>query len=788
MDSSFLTDLKNTGYIHKPLPIREELSLEERLLKKEVLGRRVLWEDGKLDAWKHSGLGSIELGRDEALKRTVFRMTGPVKADRWPEGASPDGDYSNYGSLIAHLKVNDEDWNSYNRISFRVKPDCPGMRAVHLNMCLKNDGEIKVPDVFFREGCHVINLKNRVWNSCIWEFPDLPRDKVTEIMFYVFVCGKDISTGDYLQYDFDSIELQRVEKPEKALGWDCAPGMISFSTTGYWIDGLKTAIGNINADSFNIVEQATGRIAFSAPVKTVVNSKGSFSILDFTEMNVPGRYRIAAGDVITESFEIGSRIMDEAVWKVINFLYCERCGFPVSGRHGACHQDIIAEHNGVKLAFSGGWHDAGDVSQQMAQTAEVTHALFEMAGRLKSDTALYSRLMEEAEWGLDFVLRMRFGDGFRVTSAGATRWTNGLIGDMDDVAARVHNHAFENFLCSGIEAFASIALKEWDPELSWRCGVAAAQDYGFALARFEDAGVEQANMYEHTYNSSLSQYYATASWAASQIFEAIGEPYYAGEARKFAGLMLECQETGDAKLPLSGFFYRDSTKKTIVHFNHQSRDQIYVQALEALCRTQKDHCDLPEWEKGMRLYGQYLKDIMKYTEPYGMIPAGLHCMDEADDTETFKLLHLHTTFENEHENYIQQLKNGVQVGDKHYLRSFPVWFSFRGNTAVHLAMGKAAALAGRYFDDRELIQIAREQLYWIAGKNPFGQSLMYGEGSNYAQQYAVLPGEMVGELPVGIQTRGNEDVPYWPQGNNATYKEAWTTPAGRWLWVAADIL
>jgi hypothetical protein len=38
-------------------------------------------------------------------------------------------------------------------------------------------------------------------------------------------------------------------------------------------------------------------------------------------MNVPGRYRIAARDVTTESFEIGSRIMDEAVWKVINFLY-----------------------------------------------------------------------------------------------------------------------------------------------------------------------------------------------------------------------------------------------------------------------------------------------------------------------------------------------------------------------------------------------------------------------------------------------------------------------------------
>jgi hypothetical protein len=64
---------------------------------------------------------------------------------------------------------------------------------------------------------------------------------------------------------------------------------------------------------------------------------------------------------------------------------------------------------------------------------------------------------------------------------------------------------------------------------------------------------------------------------------------------------------------------------------------------------------------------------------------------------------------------------------------------------------------------------------------------MYGEGSNYAQQYAVLPGEMVGELPVGVQTLGNGDEPYWPQANNATYKEVWTSSASHWLWLAAEL-
>lgn len=46
---------------------------------------------------------------------------------------------------------------------------------------------------------------------------------------------------------------------------------------------------------------------------------------------------------------------------------------------------------------------------------------------------------------------------------------------------------------------------------------------------------------------------------------------------------------------------------------------------------------------------------------------------------------------------------------------------------------------------------------------------------------------MTGEMPVGIETLEDEDVPYWPTGNNATYKEVWLTPAGRWLAILADL-
>jgi hypothetical protein len=179
-----------------------------------------------------------------------------------------------------------------------------------------------------------------------------------------------------------------------------------------------------------------------------------------------------------------------------------------------------------------------------------------------------------------------------------------------------------------------------------------------------------------------------------------------------------------------------------------------------------------------------LKKLAAYTLPYPMISSGVYHIQEHLDEKSFNYQHL-LTDHRAREDYVNQLEHGVKLNDSYYLRRFPVWFSFRGNNAVILSTGKAASLAGAYLQDRTLMEIAEGQLQWIVGKNPFGQSLMYGEGYRYAQQYSVMSGEMTGEIPVGIQTSGNEDEPYWSQFNNATYKEVWTGNAGKWLSIIA---
>ena len=775
-------ELRESLYIHRPLPLHREHSLEASFTQKTVLKRCFLYgAEGGTVRPEANGTASL------TVEDGILEMHAPLRTSHWPEGASEDGDYTNYGTARLDLHCETQDWRGFHRLRFSVFPEISGARIAHLNVAVENRGEIPLPDRYWREGATVFDLECGRWNECIWEFAAMPRDAICRVMLYVFCSGFDTAGSRELCYRFRDLCLERVSTPEHEHGWQPEGEQILLSSAGYFPEGKKTALATGRTEEFCLIDVQSGETVFRAPAGEIHNDKGIFRELDFSAFTQEGLYRLCAGEMQSSVFPITVGLARESVWKMINFLFCERCGFPVPGRHQACHLDTLAVHEGLKLSFAGGWHDAGDVSQQAAQTAETVMALFEAAGRCKSDTPLYLRLMEEAQWGLDFILRTRFTDGFRATSAGATRFTDNLIGSFDDVMVRVHDHAFENYLFAGVEACAALALRGYDDALAENALRAAREDYGFACKVFAERGVEPAHRYEHTYNSGLSQYYAVSIWAASCLYEACGEESYALQARLTAAKLLLCQERGE-RAPVMGFFYRDETHREIVHFNHLSREHQFAQSLTALCRTQQDAEERADWEEALRLYGEYLKAIAANTAPFGMLPAGIHRLDEAENRELFPFLHVDCDYDAEKENYAAQLAAGRDLGDGFVLRNFPVWFSFRGNNAVLLSAGKAASLTGRYFNDPELLQLGREQLYWLWGKNPFGQSLIYGVGERYCRQYAVLCGECVGEVPVGIETRDNEDVPYWPQNNNATFREIWIGAVCRAMLLCADYL
>ena len=73
----------------------------------------------------------------------------------------------------------------------------------------------------------------------------LARDKVTKISFAFDVFNKKRTMGDFLRFDVDAVELQKVENPETVKCWMPAQIRIIFSTTGYSIESPKSSIVNV---------------------------------------------------------------------------------------------------------------------------------------------------------------------------------------------------------------------------------------------------------------------------------------------------------------------------------------------------------------------------------------------------------------------------------------------------------------------------------------------------------------------------------------------------------------
>jgi hypothetical protein len=166
----------------------------------------------------------------------------------------------------------------------------------------------------------------------------------------------------------------------------------------------------------------------------------------------------------------------------------------------------------------------------------------------------------------------------------------------------------------------------------------------------------------------------------------------------------------------------------------------------------------------------------QYTQPYGVLPASIYKDDEYTQVP-----------ENLRESYRRQVLNGIEIGKGYYLRLFPVWSSRRGHFGTMLSQTKGLAAAAQLRGRLDLVSLAQQQVQWVVGRNPFVQSTMYGEGYDYAPQYSELSGDMVGSLPVGIQTRADNDLPYWPAGSCYNYKEVWVHPAARWIFIMRDL-
>ena len=763
-----------------PMQANYEDGAEFRWLNKKVLDSRLLDSMEDLAAWSFTGAGEMTLtdvhAKDGRYSLRIRSTTNVAQVDGSGE----------WEDLVATRKFPAEDWSRYNRISVWVYPDVIGAPAVSCSLVLHNDGSHKLPDPY-NEGRHEsIILKNHTWNHVVWEIAPLDRDRVTALEFAYSLPKKFPDPGDQTILDIDQLELQSVIA-DHVEGWDVAPGKIAFSNSGYTIGSSKSAIASdLSARKFSVIDLKSGQIVLTKPVVPTTTPLGKYQVMDFSEVRQPGTYAIKAGDTQTRSFRIGDDAWRDSIWKAINFMYSERCGTEIPGIHGRCHQDIYTLHGDERIVVNGGYHDAGDLSAT-GNTPGMVYAVLSLADSLKrqgEDPVLYNRLLEEARWGLNWILKTRFGDGYRSTGQLVSYWTDGIMGTADDRFGQAVNNPEWNFRVSGVEALAARIFKDSDPELAKRSLMIAEEDWKYAVD-----GLRNAPPLAQVYGAQDELERTSFGVVASvELYLATGDDRYAQQAIVLGDQVLSSQERDlqPWKIPLTGYFYTSPKRENLFHRFHIGQEQEPIIALVRLCEAFPQHDKWMKWYSAVVLHSQYyLKAAAVVDEPYAVLPAAVYRESEAKlIPEAKNWTPLRAA---DRDAYVEEVRRGIPLGGENYLRRFPVWFDFRGNSSVLLSEAKALSAAGRLRGDLEAEDLAQKQAQWLVGRNPFASSVMYGEGYDWTPLYSVRSGQMVGALPVGIETKGFADVPYWPNQICWTYKEVWTQPVGQWIWLMDDL-
>ena len=771
-DTKLAKQLEDSRYLRltmKPDPDDAGLT---RWAAKEVLKSRELPLLENFNTLKITGPGTLHID-----KETTISGKGSVRLDAPASLAIKPSTNRCYAMPEVTLPLNREDLRDYNRFSAWIYIDAPGVYLVFGGVKLHNDGIKVMPTPGRFEGQHFETFTPGKWQRIIWEIPDLYRDCVTGFSFNVLLAGAPAGASERMSMYVDDMRIEKVEA-ENSRGFNLRKNAIAYSHSGYKSGARKQAlVQNIKDASFKLYNEETGEVAYESKGKTM---KNGFVTLDFSDLNTPGRYTIAVDNLVSKPFAIGDDAYLATAWRTLNFFYAERCGYDQPGIHQECHQDVFCVHpDGRKISVAGGWHDAGDMTQGIGNTADGGIAMLELADAVKGkDKILYERLLEEARWGLNWTLRTRFGDGYRQGGLVIGLWTKNILGDKDDMESAARNSPSDNLTAASYCAMAVPHFEEADPVFARWCRNTAIEDFQFAI--------DVMGLNNNTRNEA--ELSALATVTAMRLYRLTKEQKYIDWATRFAKVVMDCQQLErrkDWSMPLRGFFYETAEKKRILAYYHQSREHLPIQGLAMLLTDVPNHTDASLWKESCQAYADYLHDMANIIEPYGILPSAIY---EVNNTDYSTLYHegdavgLPTL-----EEYNAQVKNGIQLSKTHYLRRFPVAYQFRGFHAIHMGKAKAGFILARLLKDEELKHIATRQLEYIIGYNPFAMSTIYGDGYDYPLLYGAYAGDVVGAVPVGIETFENDDEPYFPMQNNCTYKEIWTHTTARVLWLAAEL-
>ncbi len=762
-----------------PLETPVENSLLTKWAGKQVSDSILIDDMEGNGGWKmNNGIATLQYTDEHSVDgcrslryHTSLRDTAHIAL---PENRSPWGSFGGQqggGASFGITFDEPQDWSEYNRVSIWVYIHPSANHNHHFFLEVINEGT-DYNTVTPRKDTAVQDLEAGEWHNVVWEITNMERDKVKHFNIFQTLIGYDDVIGEeFVTYDFDRLQLQRVDA-DNYEGWTVPEHQFAFSHIGYRPDDLKQALTAASSEkTFQLLDEK-GRVAYAGDAELVQTNNGTFSQLDFSDFSTCGTYRLKYGSSVSKSFPIDEDVWLEPMFCGINFYFCQRCGYDVPGIHSVCHKDWQGFHEDERKAINGGWHDAGDLSQGYYRTAIGAYVLMRNLILVKDNPALAdlaAKLKDEALWGIKWLLKTRFHDGHHISWARQRIYSDNEIGTIDDVVIKAVNVPWENFLGAAVLTLAQSLYPELTAE---------------ELEEMEEAALDNWEQAYKTGGDWNSSSYLEASWGAISsvfLYEKTGDEKYRNSAIRFGQLLTGCQEqVFQEGIPVTGYFFTDSERRRPVYNNHGAFNEAPMLALRTLCQAFPEHEDWINWYSSAVIYSDFfMKRGSVIAAPFYLVPNAVY--RKAD-------MLAHRNEYNRKYNMIQY-NDGTRLNENYAIRTFPIWDGelFHGGTSCHLSGSWALAEASRLRNDETGMQLVGKQLEWTFGRNPFDQTLMYGVGYNFTPQFAYCTKNIVGSLPVGMDSMRGDD-PYWHGSAYATSKEMWIAPVNRFMGTVATYM
>ncbi|EJB8571660.1 glycoside hydrolase family 9 protein [Vibrio parahaemolyticus] len=520
-------------------------------------------------------------------------------------------------------------------------------------------------------------------------------------------------------------------------------------------------------------EQTVATFAVEEQGKVANWHQGYFYLIDFSSFTDSGDYFLQVEDSRSSSFTVGEHILlDQTLSDVIHYFKSQRCG----GVFDQQDRQVPVLNANQTVDVHGGWYDAsGDVSKYLShlsyanylnpqQTPMVVWNILKGLSLLEGseDIAAFTRtrLIEEALFGADFLVRMQNEKGFFYMTV-FDKWSKDTAQREICAYETQLGHKFDDYQAGfrqgGGVAIAALAAAS-------RLGVHGEYDqqkYRNAAENGYWHLKEHNTQYLNDGEENIIDEYC-ALLASVELFKATKETRYLEESRLWAQRLVA----------------RQMSDEQIQHFWSANQDgsRPYFHAAEAglpviaLCEYLAIEDDSVPTESVKRIVNRAcefeIKISNKVTNPFGYPRQYVKGVNESK-RDAFFVAH------NNESGYWWQGEN-ARLGSL--------------ATMAYLAQPHIASQKIQ----QQLSVFAQDALNWIVGLNPYDMCMLDGHGRNnpdYLPQYGFFnaKGGVCNGITGGFEDE--EDIAFNPPAQkddmlqNWRWGEQWI-PHGAWYLLA----